>query len=239
MIQASAVTLAKIANAAANTRFLGSGSAGSGAAYAEQTISAGTGISITPGASGITITNVGAGSVGALVLISEVVTSGSQSNVTFSSIPATWRDLVVRVRGRVTNSSADAFIMMQLNADTAANYDYTFMDQFGPGPGATNYDPGQSMGASSIAIGLLAGATATANRSGGFEAVVFDYVGTTFNKSGTSLSSNTWGTAASSQSVTAIAFDWRSTAAVNSAKIFPNSSGAFVDGTVVSLYGHF
>lgn len=55
----SAVTLAKIADASANTRFLGSGSAGSGSAYAEQTISAGTGIAITPGASGITIAATG------------------------------------------------------------------------------------------------------------------------------------------------------------------------------------
>jgi hypothetical protein len=59
-INNSAVTLAKIANAAANTRFLGSGSAGAGAAYAEQTISAGAGIAIAAAAGGITISATGA-----------------------------------------------------------------------------------------------------------------------------------------------------------------------------------
>jgi hypothetical protein len=60
------VTLAKIANAAANTRFLGSGSSGSGSAYAEQTISAGAGIVITPGASGISIAATGTGTTAPL-----------------------------------------------------------------------------------------------------------------------------------------------------------------------------
>ncbi len=55
MIQASAVTLAKIANASANSKLLGSGASGSGAAYAELTL--GTGLAM----SGTTLSAAGAG----------------------------------------------------------------------------------------------------------------------------------------------------------------------------------
>ena len=47
MIQASAVTLAKMANAAANSKWLGSGAAGSGAAYTENSFGAGLSVAST------------------------------------------------------------------------------------------------------------------------------------------------------------------------------------------------
>lgn len=60
MIQAGAVTLAKIANASANSKLLGSGAAGSGSAYAELTL--GTGLSF----SGTTLNVSGFATTGAI-----------------------------------------------------------------------------------------------------------------------------------------------------------------------------
>jgi hypothetical protein len=212
--------------------FLGAGSAGSGSAYAEQTISAGTGIAVTPGASGITITNVGAGSVGAVVLVSEVVTSGSQASVTFSSISATWRDLIVVVRGRSAVAALNDEIRMQFNSDTASNYWTQLFD----------YDNGASgaipVNETSVRIGIMTGNTGTANTSSMSEARIGDYRGTTFEKATIATSSAQWGASNSTMYGRLAAGHWRSTAAITSVKVFPGT-GPFLDGTVVSLYGSY
>jgi hypothetical protein len=70
MIQASAVTLAKIQNAAANSKLLGSGAAGSGAAYSEITLGTGlsmSGTTLNASAGSGTVTNTGTLTSGQLI----------------------------------------------------------------------------------------------------------------------------------------------------------------------------
>src|SRR5258706_674206 len=67
--------------------------------------------------------SIGAGAISAEALISEVVTAGSQASVTYSSIPATWRDIRVVVRGRGDTAAVNSNLLLQFNGDTGANYD--------------------------------------------------------------------------------------------------------------------
>mgnify|MGYP001205198121 FL=1 len=91
------VSLAKIANAAANDKLLGSGNSGSGASYAEITL--GSGLTMT----GTTLSAAG-GSSGLTLVEKKTITSNS-TTTTFSSLDGD-TDGVYLLQGRVFNSAA-------------------------------------------------------------------------------------------------------------------------------------
>lgn len=166
---------------------------------------------------------------GAVSLISEVITSGSAANVTFSSISASYRDLEIRVRGRGTDAGADQPVRIRFNGDTGANYDYQQL--FAQGGTTT----AQGALTTSILVGQIPCAGSTANFSGLAILNVGDYRGTTFYKNLVCISGeNRTGTA---QRGMLTSGQWRNTAAITSVEV-AMGAGNFVNGTVVSLYGH-
>lgn len=172
------------------------------------------------------------GGGGAVTLISEVVTSGSQADVTFSSISSSYRDLQVRIRGRGTNATTDVNVLLQFNSDTGANYDYTVWHVFGTGAGAS-----QTYTSTSAFLARLSAGSAPADVASSAVIDVLDYRGTTFQKSMQSRwNSKLSNSATFSLGSGAYAAWWRSTAAINAIKVFL-SAGNFQDGSVVSLYG--
>lgn len=175
-----------------------------------------------------------AGGGGALALISEVVTAGSQASVTFSAIPATYRDLEIHIRGRGTAAATSAAVQLQFNGDVANHY--TIANLFSGATGSTA-SIAQASTSSSLQIGILPAATATASYAGVMRAVIGDYRGTNFFKSTISDYNGYYG-AAVNQIMGLFGGSWSSTAAINSILVFLNS-GSFVNGTVVSLYGRF
>jgi hypothetical protein len=172
--------------------------------------------------------------IGAVALISEVVTSSSAADVTFSSIPTTFRDLQIRIRGRGTTAATAVAMLMQFNADTGNNYDWQYVR------GTTTLaQAAGSVAQSSITIGNLTAASATASLASALCVDVFDYRGTTFHKAAHSANGLKSNQASASDLFTILtAGYWRSTSAINAVKVFP-TAGAFVDNTVVSLYGVF
>jgi hypothetical protein len=177
-----------------------------------------------------------------VVLISEVVTSASQASVTFSSIPTTWRDLEVRVRGAGDAAAGNVNVLVQLNSDTGSNY-----AQWSKQSNSTNSAGGagtieavavQSTSTTSIFGGYLSAATSAANAGSFAEFTIPDYKGTTFHKalSGRSVLriSDTLG----GYYLVEVSGYWKNTAAVNAVKVFLNS-GNFANNSVVSLYGRF
>ena len=60
-------------------------------------------------------------------LISSQVLASSASTVTFSSIPATYTNLVVRCSVRSATSSGQDYMLLQFNGDTATNYSMTMI----------------------------------------------------------------------------------------------------------------
>lgn len=186
---------------------------------------------------GSTITETGGvisasgGSSGALVLISEQTPSGT-ATVSFTSIPATYRDLVVIVRGRAAATAVASSIGLQFNGDTGANY---FRQRL-TGNNATA-SAAIAVAVTSMDIGNILAATATANFASGTEITIYDYRGTTFTKVAFSQMTYPETAAAAGQFVEIRSGGWNNTNAITQVDVICGSN--FVSGSVVSLYGRF
>ncbi len=167
----------------------------------------------------------------ALTLISEVTTSGSQASVSFTSISASYRDLEVRIRGRGTTVANTVNLGLQYNNDTAGNYD----DELGRGNGSSQSAVNNLSGTSAI-CGQLAAASATANFADLAVIKVGDYRGTTFQKAAISQNGTRYAGANTNLYTDVRSQWWLSTSAITRLDVFP-TAGAFVDGSIVSLYG--
>lgn len=175
----------------------------------------------------------GGGGSGALELISEVVTSGSAADVTFSAIAATYRHLEVVVNGRGNAGGVSNIdLRLQLNGDVGANYDYAVAESSGSGGTAFFGAAAQT----SIFLGRLSAATAPADVPSLIEFEIGDYRGTTFQKSISSRCAHKLANNAGGTNQLTAGGAWRSSAAVTAVRLFPSGS-TFVDGTLVSLYG--
>ena len=174
----------------------------------------------------------GGGGSGAETLISEQALTGTTASVDFTSIPATYRDLRVVVRGRGDRSATFDPIRVRFNSDTGANYD----QQFAQANGLTTVGELENLAATYLQCGYINAATAPSGFAGTSQITVVDYRGTTFHKdvmwdAGLKLANS------SGNLYREIgAGFWRSTAAINAISVFPES-GNFIAGTVVSLYG--
>jgi hypothetical protein len=173
------------------------------------------------------------GGGGSQTLISEVITSASQASVSFISIPPTYRDLRLVVRGRGTAAVANINVLAQFNSDTGSNYDRMDAESHF---GASVTVGGQLLASTSITLGYLAAASSATSAADAIRAQIYDYRGTTFQKALTAES--TLKAAASSGNVYTVSTSgwWRSTSAINRIDV-SLSAGAFVDNSVVSLYG--
>ena len=154
--------------------------------------------------------------------LANVTLSSATANVTFSSIPATYRDLVLIISSN--NSSASARdIRIQFNIDTGSNYSRVVM--LGDGSSATS--------------GSSASLTSTfnfgANKSTEPPAVVIinimDYSATDKHK--TILNRGN----VAGELVLADAHRWADTSAITSMKLFVNLNPNFTSGSTFSLYG--
>lgn len=173
----------------------------------------------------------GGGGSGAETLISEQALGVAAASVNFTSIPATYRDLRLVVRGRSSNASDNVALMVRLNGDTGANYDwfvdYSNMTATQTGTGALVVTAPQ--------MGWLNGDSAQAGAAGITDCMIYDYRGTTFHKTmiaGAALTSST----AAPNNIGEFGGRWRSLAVVNQVTAYP-SLGNLMAGTVVSLYG--
>jgi len=178
--------------------------------------------------------DVSSGGAGSNV-ISSIVLSSAAPSFSFTGIPGTFRDLVLRIDGRGDVSATAVIIAITFNGDSGANY-----DEVGH---YANTGWNQST-ANAITGGVFAGnlatmpaATAAANYSGGIEFRVFNYAGTTFYKRGTWFGAYLNGSVSTANFYeTAGGFFWRNTAAITSITA-STASGNFAAGSSAVLYG--
>ena len=167
-------------------------------------------------------------------LINSNVLTSSAASVTFSSIPATYTDLVLRISARTDAGVNNDNFRITFNSDSGSNYSITRITGNGS-TAVSNRLSNQTAGRA----GAIDGGTATASTFGSVEMYIPSYL-VSANKPYSS-------TAASEQNATAAQIDaiaglWRNTAAITSITIESNNLNVPTDGYIVSgssfyLYG--
>lgn len=150
------------------------------------------------------------------VALGTITLATTDSEIVFSSIPATYRDLIIQTDG---TSSANENISIQFNGDTGSNYSYVQMN----GNGSTT---GSSSGSEAF---LRIGAVYTSRTINQLQ--LLDYSATDKHKTILSRCN------AASVITQAIAGRWASTSAITSISIKLTGSASFQSGSTFSLYG--
>jgi hypothetical protein len=154
--------------------------------------------------------------------IASVTLGAAAASVTFNSIPQTYTDLILITN--TGNGSADKAILVQLgngSIDTGSNYSTTYL----AGDGTDDFSGRLSSQTSMIASRTASGIT------GNGSIVLQNYSNTTTNKTMLSRGNN------SSGLIALYAGLWRSTAAINTIKLFDESANNFSSGSTFNLYG--
>ena len=163
-----------------------------------------------------------AAKTGTYTLIASNTLGSATSSVAFSSIPATYTDLVLVVNAKGASNSN---IRLQFNSDTATNYSRTVL--YGTGASAGS---GRVSNFASIAIDAYA-YLSTSDFSYNSITNIQDYSNsTTYKTTLTRANANATG-------VDATAGLWRSTSAITTITVFTNDSGNFSIGSTFKLYG--
>lgn len=165
---------------------------------------------------------------GTLVRIAEVVTTGSQSTISFSSIPALYRDLELRILARGTVAATFADVRIRANGDTGSNYDWSLQ--------TNNGTVGEAYAQTAAQVGIVTGANSPADAAGGSNIIIPNYRGTVFHKLMMGMVAVQTGASATNLYHGHSMGRWKSTAAINALSVY-FASGNFVDGSVVTLYG--
>ena len=150
-------------------------------------------------------------------LIASNVLGSSASSVTFSSIPATYRDLILVIHAR-----ANSNIAIQLNSDTGSNYSRVSM--LGTG----------SVAQSSSTTGdrfYIAEQAQSNTVFVQYRLQFFDYSATDKHKPLLVRGDN------ANAATMAEAHRWASTSAINSIFMFSDGGGVFASGSSFYLYG--
>jgi len=147
------------------------------------------------------------------------------ASVTFSSIPATYTDLIVVC---VMQNSAAAAMVLQFNSDTATNYSNTGLQ--GDGTSASSRRLSTRSQIYIMEREQIAQATSTFSTS---IINILNYSNATTYKTTLSRSGTMSGSYQGTDMEVGL---WRSTAAINAIKLFPDG-GSFTTGSSFTLYG--
>lgn len=154
--------------------------------------------------------------------LANITLTGTPTTVTFGSIPATYRDLVLIIQAGVSQSSE---VRIRFNSDTSSTY--TMQQMNGDGTSATAGTQGTG-GNAFLAFGngrpgLTSNALMIAN--------IMDYSATDKHKTMIGRSDN------AALGTQALANRWASTAAINNIQVSLQLTTIFSVGSTFALYG--
>ena len=163
-------------------------------------------------------------------LISSNVLTSSAASITFSSIPATYTDLVLRASVRCDNGANQNNLRIQFNSDTSTNYSETFV--YGNGSSASSFKVSNQ---TKILEALIVdGNNATANTFGSLEMYIPSYTVSQNKPISTIAVQETNATGAYIYSTADL---WRNTAAITSIYIEAGATVNLLSGSSFYLYG--
>lgn len=161
-------------------------------------------------------------------LISSTTLGSNAASVSFSSIPNTYTDLVLKISGRDTGSGTRNPIVV-FNGTSTSIYSYVYGLSDGTGYTSATASPAPYL----LMWYGTAGATETTNTFSNFEMYIFNYSSTTLNKP-----ISTYSVIPSNNLATIAAFQcglFNSTDAISS--MVMNANATFLAGSTFSLYG--
>lgn len=157
------------------------------------------------------------------------VGSGGAASIDFTSIPATYTDLLIKVSGRSTSGGGDLGVTFNGSGGTA----YSSQILYGSGSGAASTSQtGQA--AHSWAGGPINPSTSGASIFANSEIYIPNYTSANYKSSSTDGVAEDNATGAYSFLVASL---WASTSAINQVTLTPSSSGNFVQYSSATLYG--
>jgi hypothetical protein len=163
-------------------------------------------------------------------LISSNVLTGSAASVTFSSIPATYTDLVLRASVRNDDSgTVNGVLRLQVNGLSSSIYSFTAL--YGNGSASSS---ARASATTDITDIYLAGNLATANTFGIVEIYIPNYAGTA-KKPVASYGASESNATAVTMAANAGLIDL--TSAITSISLLNNSTKQFLTGSSFYLYG--
>lgn len=165
------------------------------------------------------------------VPIASTTLATTAASVTFSAIPATYTDLMVRVSTRSSGASTQSNLAVELNSDSSSLYSATFLFM----TGVTPYSQGWSGDTYARTYGNTVGSTATSNTFSNFELYLPSY--TASQNKPISTFGVTENNSTNNASITVTANLYRSTTAISAIRFFNNDSSNFVSGCTFHLYG--
>jgi hypothetical protein len=164
-------------------------------------------------------------------LISKNVLTSSAASVTFSAIPSTYTDLVLRISARTDRAATSDSIKMTINSDGSAIYSFTKLR----GDGTTAYS-NSNTGNTYVSVENTDGNTATSNTFDSTEIYIPSYLSTA-NKPISSVIMREDNSTAATTYNSVQAHLYRNTSAITSLSFAPSNGPNFVSGSSFYLYG--
>ena len=162
-------------------------------------------------------------------LISSVtVGAGGASSIDFTSIPATYTDLVVKLSSRVNAGSGGYQTYVRFNSDSGANYPWRNL--LGTGSSALSQSDTADTG---MRITMSVSSGDTANTFSNSELYIPNYAGSAYKSVSADGVSENNATGATADLAAGL---WNSTSAITSINIFA-SGASFVQYSTAYLYG--
>jgi hypothetical protein len=155
-------------------------------------------------------------------IASVTVGSGGAANMDFTSIPATYTDLVIKISAR-GNNATETSINVSFNGSTA-----NFSNRYVQGNGAA-----ASSAQAARLVGQVTGTNVTANTFANSETYIPNYAGSTNKSFSTDTVTENNATTAYQNLSAGL---WSNTAAINQITLTP-ASGAFIQYSTATLYG--
>jgi hypothetical protein len=157
--------------------------------------------------------------------LATVTLTGSDSSITFSSIPSTYRDLIFVINGTPADTAYPVHAL-RFNSDSGNNYTYVGMT--GNGSSAAS---GSNSSLSFASLGQAFGIGPGTSSYFSTIAQIMDYSATDKHK--TVLVRNN----VSGVGVEAQADRWANTAAITSVTLITSGGAGFATGTTINLFG--
>lgn len=167
--------------------------------------------------------------LGAFEAIATGVGTGSNSTITFSVIPSTYKHLQIRFLGRSTNADTQDNLFINFNSDSGSNYTYHAVYGDGSGAGAIG-QPSQTKAVQ----GRIAAANSTSGIFGAGVLDILDYADTSKYKTVRNLAGIDTNGAGNIWLWSNV---WMSTSAISRIDISPASGTNFATGSSFALYG--